>query len=217
MYLTWNKKTITNFDEQNINSLYNEGYLFTRTGKGEMYQTRSVRVDLAKFKLNSENRRVLRHTENIILEIADIPYDNYHWGIHKLGKDFYATKFGDKTFSAQKIKELITDKEKSNFNKLLIFRQKKDNLAVGYVVCFENAEILHYCYPFYDLNSIIPNLGIGMMTKAIVWAQEQGEKYVYLGSYKDDKAKYKLQFEGVEWFDGKTWQTDLSGLKNYGK
>lgn len=229
MYLIWDKKTITDFSDKNINSLYNEGYLFTRTGKGDIYQTRSVRVDLEKFKLNSENRRVLRHTENIILEVADIPYTNYHWGIHKLGRDFYSTKFGDKTFSAQKIKELITDDKKSNFNKLLVYSMSqnvilseapvglgpKESLSktVGNCIAFENKNILHYSYPFYDLNSRIHNLGIGMMTKAIVWAQEQGKKYVYLGSYKDDKAKYKLQFEGVEWFDGKKWTINLEKLK----
>ncbi len=213
MYLTWSNKTTTDFSDKNINSLYENGFLFTRTGRGDMYQTRSLRIDLAKFKLNSENRRVLKHVENIFLEVADIPYTNYHWGIHKLGKDFYETKFGEKTFSAQKIKELITDKEKSNFNKLLIFRQKEDNLAIGYVICFETNNILHYCYPFYDLSVKTKNLGIGMMTKAIVWAQENNKKYVYLGSAKDEKAKYKLQFEGIEWYDRKTWQTDLEVLK----
>jgi len=213
MYLSWDKKTTTNFSDENINTLYNGGYLFTRTNKGDMYQTRSLRIDLSKFKLNSENKRILKHTDNIVLEVVDIPYTNYHWGIHKLGKDFYATKFGDKTFSAQKIKELITDPIKSNFNKLFIYRQKEDNLAIGYAICHETNNLLHYSYPFYDLNANINNLGIGMMTKAIVWAQEHNKKYVYLGSIKDEKAKYKLQFENMEWFDGKKWSTDLEKLK----
>ena len=101
MYLKWNSQTINDFSDNNINLLYNDGFLFTRTGKGEMYQTRSLRIDLSKFNLNSENRRILKHTANINLEISAIPYTNYHWGIHKLGKDFYTAKFGEKTFSAQ--------------------------------------------------------------------------------------------------------------------
>jgi len=40
--------------------MYDHGYVFTRIGKGVMHQTRSVRVDLAKFELTSENRRVLK-------------------------------------------------------------------------------------------------------------------------------------------------------------
>ena len=53
MYLTWAEKTITDFSDANINSLYNEGYVFTRIGKGVMQQTRSVRIDLSKFELSS--------------------------------------------------------------------------------------------------------------------------------------------------------------------
>ncbi|MFA6423977.1 MAG: hypothetical protein WCV83_01525 [Candidatus Magasanikbacteria bacterium] len=213
MYLNWNSKKTTNFSDSNLNSLYNEGYLFTRTGKGDLNQTRSLRIDLSKFQLCSENRRVLKHTENVLLEVANISYDNYHWGIHKLGKDFYATKFGEKTFSAQKIKTLITEPDESNFNKLFIYRQKEDNLALGYVISLETNELLHYCYPFYDLNSKIKNLGLGMMTKAIVWAQENKKKYIYLGSATRKTDTYKLQFDGLEWFDGKKWNTDLVKLK----
>lgn len=211
MYLSWKTKTNNDFTDPNINSLYNEGFLFTRKGRGEMYQTRSLRIDLGKFKLNSENRRVLKHTENIKLEVASIPYTNYNWGIHKLGKDFYETKFGEKTFSAQKIKELITDKEKSNFNKLLIY--KKDTNAIGYCIGYETNDLLHYCYPFYNLNDETKNLGLGMMTEAIVWAQENNKKYVYLGSASRPTDTYKLNFDGVEWFDGEIWQTDLKKLK----
>lgn len=211
MYLSWDKKTITDFSEKNIETLYNQGYVFTRTGKGEMDQTRSVRIDLSKFKLNSENRRVLRKTENVMMETAAIPYTDYHWSIGKLGKDFYTKKFGDGTFSAQKIKELLTDAKKSNFNKLLIY--KIDGRAIGYCVLIETTEINHYCYPFYNLENEIPNLGIGMMTKAIIWAQEHNKKYVYLGSAKDAASLYKFQFEGVEWFDGEKWQTETNELK----
>lgn len=211
MYLSWENKNIGDFSDSEISSLYNEGFLFTRTGKGDMYKTRSLRIDLKKFKLNSENRRVLKHTENIAMETASIPYADYDWSIHKMGKDFYATKFGEKTFSAQKIKELITDKDKSNFNKLLIY--KKGTEAVGYCVGYDGGELLHYCYPFYKLTDDTKNLGLGMMIKAIIAAQENNKRYVYLGSASRPTDVYKLQFEGVEWFDGQAWQTDLEKLK----
>lgn len=210
-YLSWKEKNISDFSEKNINDLYHDGFVFTRTGKGVLNQTRSVRIDLSKFELNSENKRILRKTEDVLLEIKSIPYLDYVWEIHKLGKEFYETKFGEKTFSAQKIKELITDESKTNFNTLLIYKQKEK--SIGYCICYTNKEILHYCYPFYNLDSEISNLGIGMMTKAIVYAKEQGLKYIYLGSAKDSKALYKFQFEGVEWFDGKNWQTDIAELK----
>jgi arginyl-tRNA--protein-N-Asp/Glu arginylyltransferase len=55
---------------------------------------------------------------------------------------------------------------------------------------------------------------MSMMLRAIIWAKENNKKYVYLGSVKDEKAKYKLQFAGLEWFDGERWNDDLDELKN---
>ena len=212
MYLSLNKQIITDFSEQNINELYSRGFLFTREGKGAMYETRSVRVDLNKFELSSENRRILRKTENLKMDSATIPYKNYSWEIGKFAKDFYETKFGKGIFSANKIKELLTAEEKSNFN--LLLKYSTNNIPNGYTICYENKDILHYCYPFYDLKSDVLNLGIGMMTKAIVWAKENNKKFVYLGSVKDSAGLYKFQFKGTQWWDGKKWNEDEKELKS---
>jgi len=234
MYLSWKEQIIADFNESSIEKMYNDGFVFTRKGRGIMNQTRSLRVNLNKFELSSENRRVLNKTEDLNLLVSPIPYENYKWTIHKMGKEFYEKKFGEKTpalnrpagsglvFSAQKIKELITDERKSNFNKLLVY--KKDSDAVGYCIAMETKNILHYCYPFYSLQpttynlqpttyNLQPNAGMGMMLKAIVWAKENGKKYIYLGSFQRPTDTYKLQFSGLEWFDGKEWQNDLEELK----
>lgn len=211
MYLSWNKQTITDFSEKNIETLYNEGYVFTRTGYGDLNQTRSLRLDLKTFALSSENKRILKKTEDLQLTVSPIPYANYSWQIHKLGKDFYEQKFGEKIFSAQKIKELITDSTQSNFNRLFIYTQNNEQL--GYCIALETQHILHYCYPFYNLQIAPTNTGMGMMLRAIVWAQEQGKQYVYLGSAQRPTDTYKLQFSGLEWFDGATWTKDTEKLK----
>jgi arginyl-tRNA--protein-N-Asp/Glu arginylyltransferase len=218
MYLIWNKKTIADFSEKNINSIYNDGYLFGRAGHGEMYQTRSLRIDLSKFILSSENKRILRKTENIFLESHPLPYASYHWSIHKLGHDFYSKKFGEKTFSANKIKEIMTDKEKSNFNIVFIYspsplKGEGWGEVKGYCITLETDELIHYCYPFYDLDKSPANMGLGMMIKAIVYAQENNKKYIYIGSFSRPTDIYKLQFTGLEWFDKKNWQTNLDELK----
>ncbi len=238
MYLSWNQQTITDLSNKNINALYNEGYVFTRLGKGVMNQTRSVRVDLSKFKLSSENKRILKKTEGLKLETAPLPYTEYDWTIGKMGKDFYEKKFAlnqtlrvGSVFTANKIKELMTDEAKSNFNLLLSFsvipaqagiqtttrldsRLHGNDKALGFVICRASDEILHYCYPFYDLDNAPKDTGLGMMTRAIVWAKENGKKYVYLGSFSRPTDTYKLQFEGIEWFDGKNWSKNINSLKN---
>jgi len=209
-YLSWDNKTIDDFSDDYVGAMYDRGFVFTRLGKGQMTQTRSVRVDLSKFDLSSENRRVLRKVENISLQIIGLPHPNYDWHIHKLGFDFYTSKFGPKTFSANKIKELLTTKE-SNYNKLFVYSLSGE--PIGYCICFDNKDWLHYGYPFYDLNKKIDNLGIGMMTKAIVWAKKNGKKYVCLGSAQNPAAIYKTQFSGFEWFDGERWRDDSAELK----
>lgn len=211
MYLKWKEITAPDFADSTLTNLYTEGFVLTRKGKGEMDQTRSLRIDVSKFVLSSENRRVLKKTEGLELKVISLPYSGYTWEIGKLGKDFYEDKFGTGTFSANKIKELLTDPEKSNFNKLFLY--SFENKAVGYSIAYENLEILHYSYPFYDRATEISNLGLGMMLRTIIYAQESGKKYIYLGSAQRPTDSYKLQFTGLEWFDGEKWQNNLTELE----
>ncbi|MBU2542864.1 hypothetical protein KJ785_04880 [Patescibacteria group bacterium] len=222
MYLKWKEQYISDFSDENINSLYNQGYIFGRPAKGYMYQSRSLRIDLNKFELSSENKRILRKTENLRLTTYDLPLSDYHWSIGRLAKDFYETKFGKDTFSANKIKELLTSEH--NFNKLMGFvipseaegslsEAQNTNNMVGYCIALETDNIIHYSYPFYNLKSEIKNLGMSMMLNTIIHAKKNDKKYIYLGSAKDAKAKYKLQFKGLEWFDGEKWSEDLEELK----
>ena len=214
MYLKWNEQIISDFSDENINRMYNDGYVFGRPGKGYMNQTRSLRIDLSKFELSSENRRVLRNNEDLKLEIINLPYKDYSWEIGKLAKDFYETKFGKGTFSANKVREILTTDH--NFNKLFVY-SLPDETALGYCITLETNKIIHYSYPFYKLLSNMQHpasRGMSLMVKAIKHAKEQNKKYIYLGSAKDEKAKYKLQFKGLEWFDGNKWSEDLEELKN---
>lgn len=200
---------------EKIESLYDAGYLATRLGKGIFTKTRSVRIRLSKFALTSENKRILKKVEHISLSKINLPHKEYHWQIGKLAKDFYETKFGRGIMSAQKIKEILTDSEKSNFNALLVFNDSNIVDDTGFAICYKSGKILHYSYPFYNLEnpSVPKSMGLGMMSKAIEWAKENGLEFVYLGSLQRPTDTYKLQFEGMEWFDGERWQTDLKEAK----
>ena len=219
-YLDWKEEKINDFSEKNISDLYDRGFVFTRLNKEVMHQTRSVRIDLGKFEPSSENRRILRKGEHITLEKYPIPYSKYSWEIGKLAKDFYDAK-ADNAFSANKIKELITTA--NNFNILLIFSNSlssppdtpSGNITnLGYAICHKNKTILHYSYPFYDLEKSPKDMGLIMMTKTIVEAKTSGLKYVYLGSLQRPNDVYKLQFSGIEWFDGKEWRNNVEEVKD---
>lgn len=213
MYKSFNQQTITDFSSSIIEGAYNEGFVFTRIGKGVMNQVQSLRINLEDFEFNSENRRILRKVENLKMEVAQLPLDStsYDYRIHKIGKDFYFTKNNKEVFSAAKIKELVTNSDKSNFNALLKFSINDEIL--GYTICYKSENILHYSYPFYDLENEVPNLGMGMIIRAVEYARDSNLKYFYLGSISTPKSLYKLQFNNMEYFDGKGWSTDFEHLK----
>jgi arginyl-tRNA--protein-N-Asp/Glu arginylyltransferase len=222
-YLHWNEQTVTDFSVNNITDMYEKGYVFTRIGKGVMQQTRSLRIDLSRFELSSENRRILKKLPDYHSDSVKIPLSEYDFSIGKMAKDFYDTKFGSGIMSAQKIKEMLTDADKSNFNLFLQFHKESsptninevpaDQSGSGYTICYMNDSILHYSYPFYDLEKCSKDTGLAMMIKAINFAKESGLKYIYLGSLQRPTDVYKLQFAGLEWFDGKVWSTDLNEAK----
>ncbi len=91
-YLNWKEEKIIDDSPESINRMYDNGFVFTRIDKGVMQQTRSVRIDLNKFELTSENRRILRKGEEISFKDFPIPYPNYSWEIGKIAKDFYNKK-----------------------------------------------------------------------------------------------------------------------------
>jgi arginyl-tRNA--protein-N-Asp/Glu arginylyltransferase len=216
-YLHWDEKTITDLSEEAVAETYSRGYIFTRKGKEVMQQTRLCRIDLAKFELSSENRRILKKTEGLELDAVTLPLrEEYDYKLGKLAKDFYDTKFGAGTMSANKIKELLTDEKKSNFNVLLTY--SLNEAAIGYAICFSAPTFLHYSYPFYDLATAPKDMGLGMMIRAIGYAKAAGMKHAYLGSLQRSSDTYKLQFSGLEWFDGGPngggkWQTGTAPLK----
>jgi len=211
-YFSWKQETLTHTVSNNITKKYSNGFVFTRRGKGAMDQTRSVRIDLSTLALTSENRRILRKTEDITLSNHAIPYTDYHWTIGKCAKDFYEKKFGKGTFSANAVKSCLTNIEETNFTTLLLYTKSDD--VVGYAVCYENTDILHYSYPFYPLDFPNKSIGMGMMLKAILYAKETGKKYIYLGSAQRPSDTYKLQFNGLEWFDETHWNDDVQELKH---
>lgn len=210
-YLHWDELTITDFSPENVAKMYNHGYVFTRKGKGVMQQTRSVRIDLSKFNLSSENRRILKKIGDISIRERRLPISDYDIRLGKLAKDFYEQKFGPGIMSAQKVKEMLTSPENLNFNLLLGY--SLDEKDIGWAISYENESIVHYSYPFYDLSIASKDMGLGMMTLAIEWAKTNGKKHIYLGSLQRPSDTYKLQFEGLEWFDGTEWKTDLDEVK----
>ncbi len=153
-----------------------------------------------------------------------------------MAKDFYSQKFGDGTMSASKVKEMFNDESRSNMNGVMRYevRGTRDEGntplpaqeqvspleggltgVIGFCLCYVNDQVIHYAYPFYRLDIDFPNLGMGMMIRAVQWAKENDKRYIYLGSIVDETALYKLQFNALEWFDTDEhkWSDDIDLIK----
>jgi len=218
-YFKTEEKDISISNPVDITREYNNGFVLTRKSKGNLIQTRSLRIKLTDFELSSENRRILNKNPDLKLDFQLLPLGNYSWQIHNLGKTFYTERFGDGTMSASKIKEMFTETDKSNMNSVFVYKylSSVNDFADGYALSYENDQIIHYAYPFYSLE--IPkekNLGMAMMLNAINYSKEKGKEFIYLGSVVEKKSLYKLQFSGLEWFNTETkqWETDLEKLKD---
>ncbi len=213
-YFKWETQTINDFSETKINNQYDNGYVFTRIDKGVMNQTRSIRINLNNFKLTSENRRVLNKTSTLNIQPIPLPLDikTYDWSIQKLAKEYYETKFGKNTFSVNKIKEILTSNT-SNYNYIFKYTDINNEL-IGYAIVYMNNEILHYAYPFYNLSKYQNNYGMSMMLHTIQYAKENNIKYIYLGSATKPQDRYKILFEGLEWYDINRWEQDIDKLKD---
>ncbi|MEW6610323.1 MAG: hypothetical protein AB1352_01680 [Patescibacteria group bacterium] len=188
---------------------YDKGYVLTRLGPHIMRQVRSVRVPCEIFQLSSENRRIMRKYTSLALQHVSLPFPRYHWSMGKMAVDFYRNKSGVRAMSAQRVKTLFTSSS-SSMNGVFLYQWKDDECPIGYCLSFSLPPMLHYAYPFYDTTRsrafALPSLGMAMMLKAILWAQEKQMSYVYLGSIQDERSLYKFQFKGVEWWDGEKWR-----------
>lgn len=213
-YLNWDTKIVDKLSPEGVSQMYDQGYVFTRVGKGVMNKTRSFRIRMSDFDMSSENRRIARKNEHLALTARALPLppSEYSWEIGKLAKDFYEAHGAD--FSANKVKELLTDGIESNFNTLLTYTDTRTGKPVGYAICHVGGGILHYSYPFYESDPSEPSRGLGMMIAAIEWAKAQDLTHAYLGSLQRPSDTYKLQFKGGEWFDGETWQWDTTPLRD---
>lgn len=199
--------------KDNLAQIYYNGWLPFRSKKDLFYLTRSTRVRLSKFSLSSENRRILRKIESLNFSVQPIEQFKYTPKIQKLCKDFADIKFSKGVMPTAAIRKIFTDANTTHVFEFKTEFSKNSVLADGYAAVVIHDHFLHYAHPFYDLKQDNPNLGMGMMLKSIIWAQEQHKQFAYLGTCYTKNSLYKTQFTGFEFFNGWKWSDDLEELK----
>jgi arginyl-tRNA--protein-N-Asp/Glu arginylyltransferase len=191
--------------------IFNAGFLPSSRDLDRFYLCRQIRVNLAKFKPSSENRRILRKGAGIDVKL--VPRDKYNYT--PVQRDFFKTyadiKFGKDVMTFERLDALFGSPIISH---LLVFSDAANGNEVGVATLYlEGRELAYYYYAFYDLNYYARNLGMFMMTSAVALFAERGFKQLYLGTCYSRTALYKTQFAGAEFFTGFRWSDDLGELK----
>lgn len=191
--------------------IFDAGFLPSSRHLDRFYLCRQVRVNLAKFKPSSENRRILRKGKGIAVDL--VPREKFDYTPERRGffKTYADIKFGKDVMTFERLDGLFAAPIVSH---LLLFTDTEAGNEVGVAMLYlEGRALAFYYYAFYDLNYYARNLGMFMMTSATALFAERGLRHLYLGTCYSQNALYKTQFAGAEFFNGFRWSDDLDELK----
>jgi hypothetical protein len=191
--------------------LFNAGFLPSSRGLHLFYLCRQIRVDLAKFKPSSENRRILRKGDGIKMKLVPRAEFDYTPARREFYKKYADARFGGKVMPYERLDLVFNSPLLSH---LLVFTNTKTGAELGVAALYlEAPRLAFYRFAFYDLAHFNRSLGMFMMTSALRMFTERGFKHVYLGTCYSDNALYKTQFAGAEFFNGFRWSENLEELK----
>lgn len=193
---------MTNFNlkpNHSIEDNYQQGLLPQRNKKDLWYQESSSRSNLKDFNLNSENRRILRKTENLTYQKISLNDFIYTPEIQKKITN-WIKELGWK-FPTSSIKTVFTN---HIFNQLYIW-QDENNQEIAYSICYFSNSISHIAYIFYNPKHSHSNLPIRLVLQTIIDSQQLSLKFCYLGRFSDQNGYYKRNMPAFEYFKENKW------------
>lgn len=191
--------------------MFDAGFLPSALSLERFYMCRHLRVDLKKFEPSSENRRVLRKCPDVTFEL--VPRAQYDFTPERRArfKKYADIRFGDEVMSFKRLDALFASRVVSH---LMVFTDTKTAAEIGTVVLhIEGDAMAYYYFGFYELDYPERSLGLYMMTSAVAEFAARGTRHLYLGTCYSQRALYKTQFPGLEFFNGFSWSQNLKELK----
>ena len=178
-------------NSNSIDQNYQSGLLHQRNDPHAFYQDSSCRSNLADFKLSSENRRILKKTEEYSFELIPI-----HFNLEMQKQIFTWLKVLQWDFPISSVKTVFTH---HLFNYLYIW--KKDQQVVAFSVCYFSPQISHIAYVFYDPEYSHLDLPIRLVLQFVIDSQQKNLQFAYLGRI----ANYKKNMPGYEYYSAGEW------------
>ncbi len=202
--------------------IYAEGYL-PYTGNYQIkdsifYMARSLRIDLSRFDLSSENRRVNRKMDDLDSTLKVVRKEDFRFDheFMEFASHYAQERFKGGEMSEERLNYLISRLELTT---VLVYSDQTEGKPIAYVLCCIDERMVHYWFSFLDLGLLKEKpLGKWVMLDAISQAKEWGKSYVYLGTCYGTKSLYKVRdFKGVEFFTGGGWCDDVAIIKEWCK
>jgi len=188
-------------NKNNLETNYLLGLLPQRNSPNLFYFDSSCRSNLNNFKLSSENRRILKKTENFSFEKISSKEFNYNLEVQK--QIFNWIKQLGWDFPISSVKNIFTN---HLFNYIYVWKNE-NNQIIAYSLCLFTETISHIAYVFYDPEYSHGNLPIRLVLQVIIDSQELGLKYCYLGRFSQFNGFYKRNMPGFEYFEDNNWTT----------
>lgn len=203
-------------EAQELALAYSQGFL-PYTGNLQLrpphfYLCRSLRVDLEKFELGSENRRILNKLDANKIQHNILRIEHFQ-------SDPSALAFCMRYIESRLPSGALRQERLTYILELLpalnVHQIKYEEVLLGYVLMVETYRMCHYWFAFYNLELDLPvPLGKFLMTYMIEWGRKKENTHIYLGTCYQTKSLYKARdFKGIEYFDGSKWKSDLNHLK----
>ena len=179
---------------------YRHGLLPQRNKKDLFYNQSSCRSNLENFRLSSENRRILKKTQNYSFKKTPLADFDYNPNLQKTL--LLWTKKLSWNFPVSSIKTIFT---RHIFNQLYIW-QDSNKQIIAYSICYFSSTVSHIAYVFYHPDLSHTNLPIRLTLQTIIDSHDLGLKYCYLGRFSSQTGYYKRNMPGFEHFTDNSWQ-----------
>lgn len=190
-------------------TFFESGFLPSTRELDRFYLARQIRVRLKDFQASSENRRILRKGTGVTWRLQKREEFTLTEERQAFCKKYADARFGAEVMSEERLRTLFSAPVASH---IMVFQEGETE--VGYVVLYlERPRVAFYYYSFYDLSLFEKNLGLFLMTSAVQHFSTDGFDHLYLGTCYSERALYKTQFSGFEFFNGFSWSTNLGELK----
>ncbi|HPD44800.1 MAG TPA: hypothetical protein PK131_01300 [Candidatus Woesebacteria bacterium] len=189
-----------NLTVTDIATAYERGLLPQRNNRSYFYRDTACRSNLANFSLSSENRRILKKTQQF--SFRKTPLKDFKFDLEIQKQIYHWTKTLKWNFPISSVKNVFTN----HFFNYLYDWTDNNNQSVAYAICYFSTSIAHIAYVFYNPRYNHSDLPIRLVLQVVIDSHDLNLTYCYLGRFSTTTGYYKRAMPGFEYFSQGKWK-----------